>query len=250
MSLPVIRGTSAALYPFTATYSFLTLVGEMQNGYQQRSVKRQGIVRFELPYAKMTQSQKNTIKAAVTSAKGQFDTTLSLVLGATTYTNLSLDADDFEAVESVTKQYNAPLRLTQTIPQGITIGIPTSPFPALSNGTMGVLPFTQGKRFQSIVTKMEAGPKYTFAEFGGGLAGYPTDGLMHWSFDESMLSDTDTAIRVNHFCNNYGKAYKFPFTDEDGNVYTAAHYATDELVVQYMGVNNSRLKVSLEVTNN
>ena len=41
---------------------------------------------------------KNTLKAYAASAKGGFDTTGSLTIGATTYTNLSLDSDEFAAI--------------------------------------------------------------------------------------------------------------------------------------------------------
>lgn len=250
MALPVIRGTSAALYPFTQTYSFLTLVGEMQNSYQQRSIKRFGLVKFEIPYPALTQAQKNTVKDAVRTAKGQFATTLTLTLGGITYTNLSLDSDTFEAVESITTQYSAPLKLSQVIPQGLSPGTSGTAFPTLANGAMGILPYTQGIRFQSIVTKMEAGPKQIFSEFAGGLTGYPSDGLRYFRFDESHLSDADLATRVAHFVANFGRGKTFAFVDEDAVTYSACHYSMDDLVVNVAGVNNSSLKISIEATNN
>jgi hypothetical protein len=249
MALPVIRGASAALYPFKMTFSFLTGMGVFQSGAEQRSVKRPGIVKFEIPYANLTQAQKNTVKAAVTSANGQFDTTLTLTLGATTYTNLSLDSDDFVATESMNTIYAAPLKLSQIISQGISPGGLNSGFPRLTNGVLGILPFSQGKRWQTVSTQTEAGPKYTLAEFAGGWTGYPTDGLMHWRLDESALTDADTTIRINHFCANYGRAGQFAFADEDGTVYSKVRYGSDDLVVEYTGFNSSRITTELVQTN-
>ena len=58
LAIPVICGASAALYPFTMTVSFSTLVTKHQNGTEQRSARRLGLVRFSLPYAALTQESK------------------------------------------------------------------------------------------------------------------------------------------------------------------------------------------------
>jgi hypothetical protein len=74
-------------------------------------------VKFDLPYANLTQAQKNTLKAALASAKGRDDQTLSLTIGATTYTNLGLDSDEWSATESETTRYAGPVSLSQQIGQ-------------------------------------------------------------------------------------------------------------------------------------
>jgi hypothetical protein len=248
-ALPVIRGASAALYPFQATYSFLTGTGPWENGAQQRWIKRPGaLVKFALPYAQLTQTQKNTVKTAISAAKGRFDNTLTLTLGAITYTNHGIDLDEWAATEAKTTQYAAPLKLTQAITQNLSPGTAGGAFPVLASGSIGVLPYTQKKRFQTIGQRVEAGPNYTLAEFGGGWTGYPTDGLMAWEFAESGLSDADTATRVAHFLANFGKAMNFQFTDEDGAAYSKTHYASDDLVINYRGVNDSSIRIALEAT--
>jgi hypothetical protein len=222
MSLPVIRGTSAALYPYTMTISFATEVVQMQNGKQQRWVKRPVLVRFEVPYAALTQAQKNTVLAAVTSAKGQFDTTLSLTVGATTYTNLSLDSDDFTARESKTTQYEAPLKLSQVVGQNLSPGTAGQTFPALANGALCVLPYTQGKRFQTVATMTPGGTKQTYTEWGASLTGYPSNGLKFWELEESKLSDVDIATRIAHFIANWGRCFIFPVIDEPSGFWISA----------------------------
>ncbi|CAB4130949.1 hypothetical protein UFOVP130_47 [uncultured Caudovirales phage] len=249
MSLPIIRGASQALYPFVQTISFDTLVVRMQNGYEQRSARRPGLLRFEIPYGHLSQSQKNSVKAAVTSAKGQFDTGLTLTLGGTTYTGLSLDSDEFAGREYSNTRYEAPLKLSQTIAQSLSPGTAGTAFPALAGGFVYQLPATQRKSFQTTAT-LARGAKYTYAEFAGGLAGYPTDGLMGWSIEEPRLSDADVDIRIAHFVANWGMAFSFSFTDEDGTTYTKARYAMDELRIQRNGTNESAISTRIEVTNN
>lgn len=250
MALPVTRGASVALYPYTLTISFDTDVKEFQNAVQQRSALREGLVLFELNYAAFTQAQKNTWKSAFTSAKGRFTTNLSITIGSTTYSNLALMDDEQAWAESETKRYDQQkIRLQQTLTGQFTPGTSGTNFPTLANGTMGVLPYVQKKRFSTIQNVMAAGQVYGFAEYAGGLSGFPTDGLMSWELQEKMLSDADLATRINHFIANWGRLYAFTFTDEDSTAYPTAHYAMDQLVVNYISPNNSNVSISLEATN-
>jgi hypothetical protein len=248
-ALPIIRGDSQALYPFTRVISFDTIVRVFQNGTQQRSVGRFGLNRFELNYTKLSQTQKNTIKAAITSAKGAFDSTLTLTLGGTTYTNLSIDSDEWAATEATTTQYSAPLKVSQSLSQNLSPGTLGTAFPSLANGTMCQLPYTQKKRFQTQTSRMAAGPKYSYAEFAGGLTGFPSDGLMAWELGNEHLTDADLATVTAHFIANYGRFGEFSFTDEDSVTYTKVHYASDELQIRYAGPNDSAARVALEVVN-
>ena len=247
-SLPIVRGVSAALYPFTMTLSFLTEMSSWQNGAQQRQIRSAGLAKFDIPYSAMSQAQKNTVKSAMASAKGRFSTNLQLTLGAVSYTNLSLDADEWSARESETMQYDGPMKLSQTIPQGFSPGTPGQAFPTLANGAIGILPYTQKQRFQSVYQKMDSGPAYAYAEFGGGLTGYPSGPLMAWSLEEKSISDADLATRIAHFIANYGRGYSFSFTDEDGTVYSSTHFASDDLVINYRGPNASDVTIMLEAT--
>jgi hypothetical protein len=248
LALPVIRGTSAALYPFTMTVSFSTAMTPFQNGTQQRSARRLGLVRFSLTYAALTQAQKNTLRDAIDSAKGAAATDITLTLGGTTYTRLSLDSDIFVASEDTTLQYNCPLTLSQTVGQDLSPGPAGEAFPVLANGAMGQLPYIPRKRYQTVAQKMDAGPKWASSEFNGGLAGYPTDGLMSWTFDERHLSDEDLALRLAHFIANAGKLQAFAFTDEDSTVYLKTHYASDEMSITYSGPNDAAVRTELEAT--
>jgi hypothetical protein len=242
--LPIIRGTSTALYPFTQTYVCLTGISDAQSGAPSRWVKGPPLVRFEFHYDPIRQGDKNTLKAAFASAKGQFATNLSAT-PATEYDYLSLDADEFSATEQKTTQYGIRWTLTQTLPQNWTPGASGAAFPALSTSAIAQLPYTQKKRWQTIVSKLAAGPKYTYAEYAGGLSNFPTDGLMAWEFSEGQLTDSEVTGKVAHFLANWGDCFPFQFTDEDGTIYSNVYYASPELTIVRAGVNQSSIKTAL-----
>ncbi|HEX4138368.1 MAG TPA: hypothetical protein VHY84_27405 [Bryobacteraceae bacterium] len=256
-ALPVIRGTSALLHPYKMTVLFRTVVGRFQNGAEQRSIADPGgLIQFDIPYSKLSQAQKNTLKSYVATARGGFDTTGSLVLGAITYTNLILDSDEFSSIESKPAQYGASLKLSQVVTQNFSPGTPGLAFPTLANGSIGMLPFKQRQIWQTMGAKVAAGPNYTTPEFGGGFTGYPSTGLMGWEIEERMLSDADAATLLAHFIANWGRAYSFPFTGEDATTYSHAngngspHYSSDSLVFTHNGPDDTDVKIAIELTNN
>jgi hypothetical protein len=251
--LRVIRGTSAALYPFTQVYTAFTSISDSQAAVPARSVKWPPLVRFEFSYNPLTQAQKNQLKSDFVSAKGQAtggngSASLSVTTDIT-YTDLGFDVDEFSAIEQLPTQYGVKWSLTQALPQSFSPGASGGAYPLLTSGAIGQLAYSQKKRFQTIVSKMESGPKYTFAEFAGGLTGYPTDGLMAWEFDEPALTDADVATKVAHWLANWGNAFPFTFTDEDGVVYSNVYYAAPTLTIERQQWNVSRIKTALVQTN-
>jgi hypothetical protein len=250
MALATIRGTSPVLYPFTQTISFLTGVGIWQNAGQQRWAMRYPLVHFELPYANLNQSDKNTTKTSFTLAKGRFDNTLSLTIGSATYGSLGFDSDEWSATESVTTQYSAPVKLMQALTQSLSPGTSGQPFPKLANGCMSQLPYTQKRRFQTLATRMKMGPIYTFPEFSSGLTGYPgSSGLQSWTLSESGLTDADVLTRTQHFIDNWARCFSFQFQDEDLVNYPKTHYAMDDLVITRRGKDDASMTIQLEETN-
>jgi hypothetical protein len=245
-ALPSIRGGLAqVLYPFTQTFICQTGMSDSETATPARWVKGPPLVRFEFGYRPINQADRDTLKAAHGSAKGQFASDRTVTLSPTTYSHLSFDADEFSSVEQNNTLYGVRWSATQTLPQDLTPGASGAAYPTLTVGAMTELPFTQKKRFQTIVSKMESGPKYTFAEFGVGLTNFPADGLMAWEINEPKLDDTDTALRIAHFLANWGMAFSFPFTDEDGTTYNGVFYGSDTLTVNRIDVNLSSIRTTL-----
>lgn len=250
MSLPIIRGSSQALYPFKLSYMFSTLVNHYQNGSEQRCVRAPGRVRFELPYQHLKQAQKNSVFSGVAASRGQEDTTITITLGMTTYTGLSLDSDTVGASEGLPLVYEAPLSATQAIPQNLSPGTSGQPFPTLTYAP-AQRPYLQRQTWQTVVTEIpnSFGAKWTYSEFGPGpiLQSYPTGALMSWEWTELSLSDADVATRVAHYIANYGMAYTFQFTDpDDSSVHSKVRYNFDTLVVQYNGIADTSIAIQLQ----
>lgn len=235
---------SSALYPFVQVYSARTSISNAQAGNTARCPQGPPLVHFELPYVPVSKAEKNTLKAALVSAKGQFSTDRTLTTTAT-FTDLSFDADEFQGVEQSSTQYGVKWAVSQCLPQDFSPGASGGAYPVLTTSAICILPYTQKKRFQTIVSKMPSGPKHTYAEFGGGLTSFPTDGLMGWEFNESGLKDSEVADKIAHFLANWGNAFPFTFTDEDAVTYSNVFYASPELVITRQQVNQSSIHTVL-----
>ena len=242
--LPIIRGPSTALYPFTQTFVTYTGISDGQNATPTRWVTGYPTVRFQFPYNPLSVTDKNALKSAFVSAKGQFATNLSATTNQE-YDNLSFDTDEFSAVEQTTTRYGVQWTLSQTVAQDLSPGTPGGAYPTLGTGAISQLPYTQKKRFQTISAVVGGVSKYTYAEFGGGLSGFPTDGLMGWEFNEQQLTDAEVNAKVAHFLANWGNCFPFTFTDEDGTTYSNVYYASPELTITRQQVNKSAIHTAL-----
>jgi hypothetical protein len=246
--LPIIRGSSSALYPFRQVYTAQTSISDAEAGNTSRSVKGLPLLHFELGYNPVTQAQKNALKAAFAGQQGEFtggDGSAGLTLTTDqTYTDLGFDADEFAAMETVSTQYAVRWALTQALPQNFAPGPSGGAYPLLAIGAMSLLPYTQKLRFQTIVSQMPSGPKYTAAEFGaGGL--FPAGGLMSWTLDEPVLIDADVNTKIAHWLANWGDCFPFTFTDEDSVEYSNVYYASPTLIIERQDVNRSRITTGL-----
>lgn len=291
-SLPVIRGPSTALYPFTQQYIFYNTVSVSETANSYRSPFAPPTVKLQLGYNPTVIGDRNTLLSAFCSAEGENALNLQATIDQT-YSNLSFDADSFSSTESRPTLYGVGWSLTQwagaatlqqittttsgltpstssvfvasllglpptpfnalleneeitvnTITPGtlwlssITRGVggttavshlsgvalrlaPGNPFPTITGGCLGQYPFTQAPRFQTISSSVGSGPKVTYAEFGAGLNNFPTSALGAWTFEETLLSDADAAVRIGHFIAQWGNLFPFAYTDEPVAVLTA-----------------------------
>ena len=239
-AFPITRGTSQALYPFTQTITFLTEVCSFVDGSQQRFVRRKGgaIVKFEFPYSKFSQAQKDTIKTAVIAAKGQQSTSFTVTLGGVTYTNLSLESDIFTATERVPTQYSMPITLKGITAQALTAS-GGGAFPTFSYGTTTQLPFDQGHVWNTQFKLSDSGRKLTYAFWSAQL--------QQWKVNYPNMVDADVPTLIQHFVWAQGRYQQFTFTDpEDSTAYTKAHYASDDLVIRYNNINSASVSMALE----
>jgi len=249
MPLPLVRnGNAQLLYPFQRSMTYNTKVAIFQNGAEQRAKTRGCLASFSLEYSKLVQSDKDAIRAAVASAKGTFDSSLSLTLGATTYGNLALEDDSWTGAEHESTQYGTALRLRQTKPQTVvpaTVGtIPA--FPALASGALAMRPYTQIDRHSTLRNDMESGKRFAYSYFGSGLTGMPTRSLKGWILAYSVLQDADVATLEAFFHWAWGRYAGFQYTDADnGTVYSNVRFDQDALLIEYQGFNRTSLQIRL-----
>lgn len=254
--LPGLRGTSIqVLYPFKRTVRYATTVAAFQDGSEQRSKTGGPWNSFELDFSRLSQTDKDAIKTNVNSAKGAFDSTLSITLdntnyggAAVTYSNLGLEDDTWSGTERVNLQYGSALRLRQTKPQPITDITPggTPTYPSLASGAAVMLPYTQIRRFFTLRNDQATGPRYAFANWGGGLTSMPTGALMAWTLEYNALLDADVATIEAWFHWAWGRWGGFTFVDpEDVTSHTKTRFDIDALEINYRDVGQTSVTVKL-----
>jgi hypothetical protein len=133
---------------------------------------------------------------------------------------------------------------TVTWGPGFTLG---ADFPAFPNGCRTQIPWQQNQQYKTEVAQMEAGPKYTWAWYGGGLANFPLTALPQWLVGGDMLTDAETALLEAHFLANWGRFASFTFIDpETGVSYPNSYYTSDEMTIEYIQPNVNRVRLPIE----
>lgn len=232
-ALPIIRGPSTALYPFTFEYQFFTTVSNMENGNTKRSPFAPPLIRAKLPYEPLLVSDRNTLLSFFNSAKGQGGTTPQNFSVTTdqVYNNFSFDSDVFESIEKKQTLYGVEWSLSQiaasniqqvsslfaSITSGQTtgvqlatlLGIPPTPFDALveseqitfSSGTGGLFTVVRGVNGTTAAshaggTSVRLAPGNTFPKISSGcFGGYPFS--MKPRF-QSIVSTVKSGVKVSY----------------------------------------------------
>lgn len=83
-------------------------------------------------------------------------------------------------------------------------------FPQLSSGSSAQLPYTSRKSFESVISDMDTGKRYTYAKL--------VSPLSHWDLNFSMLTDANRATIESFFNQQQGRLQPFTFLDPAGNL--------------------------------
>lgn len=252
-TLPTIRGGVQCLYPVTRTVQFLTDVATALNASEARFKRRPPLTLLNLQYSGMDATDTAAMKAFFESQKGQFDSTWSVTIGATTYSAMTFLDDAFTVRETAGSpmRYSFTLRARQTKNPGQTAGSPGGAFPTLSSGLRAQLPYVQSRVFAVLVNDNPIGPRYTYTWYAGGLSGFPTRSLRGWELSYPVLTDADLSTIETHFRNQWGMwGGPWSFTDpDDGTAYANCRYADDALVITHQQKNISSLTLRIMETN-
>ncbi len=249
-SVPNVRGTGQALYPFTRTRGFMTDVAQFVNGTEQRYKVRAGLTTLKLPYATLVADDASSLEEFVDSAKGMFDPTQSITLtdslgNTNTYDNLALDQDTIVVTENDATLYDSQLALHQT--QNLDSPPPSVPatFPVFDVGVSAQRPHQQIRRFLTAVVDQPTGIRYSWAWYGEGLTDFPDGALEAWQLT-LLLSDVNLVTLETFFESVEGRMWPFTFIDPDSETeYENCRFGTDTLQIQHNGVNNNQVVVPI-----
>lgn len=250
-TLPTILGGVQALYPVTRTVSFLTFIGMNLDGSEQRCKQRPALARFELPYVGIPKSDRDAMATFFDAQKGLYDSTWSLTLGSTTYSNLALEDDVFQSTERLDAPmlYDFTIRARQVQSRGVTTPSQGSAFPALASGNPFQLPYAAARRFAVLRNDNPNGMRYAYSWFDGSGT-FPSGALRGWTLEYSGVSDADLATQEAFFRSQWGMWGQFAFTDPDNSTtYTKVRYDMDDLVIRHLELNNNAFSVNLVQTN-
>lgn len=229
LPLPILRNTTGTLnaqvlYPFVRVTSCLTTVTTFQNASEQRSVERPPLYGFQIPMSSMLAVDKLAWLNFHVSAVGRAHTDLTLSLGGTTYSNLTLLSDLLDAVQKDAVIYDQVASLRQVAAVNFSSYTPPTPAVIYPNLRFGLgspssssteIPFHQSSNFLTSVGDSPYGPRYTFSWYNPGspLSGFPSTYLRSWKLSYPLLTDADVAIIENQFLGCQGRYSLFNFTD-------------------------------------
>lgn len=251
-SLPAVRGTAQVLYPVTRRVEFLTDVAIGLNATEQRFKKRPPLTRFVLPYTKINNTDMLAMRAFHASQFGTFDSTWSVTLGSTTYSNLTFEDDTFTALQTADypTAWSFTLRARQTQNAGQTAGSAGGSFPTLANSTTTQFPYARMDRFAVLLNDNPIGSRYSWKWYGGGLSGFPTGALHGWSLGYPVLSDADLVTLETFFRNQWGRWASFSFTDPDTAVtYTKCRFDMDAMEIKLNAIDQNSVTLAILETN-
>jgi hypothetical protein len=207
-------------HPVTRSLEFQTLVGQGEDGSEQRSMIHAGRESWQLSYPHLSLAERDTLITAFEAAKGSFDETLSFTFLGTTFTGCYFDADKFSAVESLPKLFAANVKLCQVIRAPDSGSFP-SDFPALTSGAKMQRPYTYERGFDNVSVRTEGG-RYNYYR--------RPSSLRTWSAGGPLLSTTEAQAIWDMFRLAAGRFRSFGFTDPDsGTRYANCRFGLDTL---------------------
>lgn len=115
-TFPALSSGVVGLYPSRRTRAFKTRVFQFGDDTEQRFKLPAGLIglaRWELRFDGIKPTDVTLLRDFFTTAKGEFDTSLELVIDGVTYSNMMLDDDEFRAEERTAGRWNVVMKLRQ-----------------------------------------------------------------------------------------------------------------------------------------
>lgn len=250
--LPTLRSTvQQALYPFTRHITFLTEVMQFAGAQEQRWPTRPPLYMFDLPMSILVKSDRDTWLSFFTARNGRAARDITLTLGATTYSNLTLMADDLGQTVRSALLFDQKVSLRQVQNGTWTAPSPGTTFPTITDlGAVAEMPYTISPVVLTGVSDNEFGPRFVFQYYGAGLTNFPSGALQKVAIEYPLLTDAGALDLETFFTSVQGKAYTFDFVDPiSGTTYHNFRFDMDTLSMNYITKNQNSTKIVLVQTN-
>lgn len=250
--LPTLRLTAQqALYPFVRNITFQTVVNQFAGAQEQRWPSRPPLFTFDMPMSTLAKADRDTWLSFFTARNGRFTQDLTLTLGSTTYSNLTLMSDDFGQVLKVALLFDQQVSLRQVRNGTWTPPAVGTTFPNLTGlGAVAEMPYTPTAVELTGISDNPSGPRFAFSYYGAALTNFPSAALHKITIEYPLLSDAGALDLENFFISVQGKAYTFDFPEPiSGTTLHNMRFDMDTLAMKYITKNQNSTKIVLVQTN-
>lgn len=255
--LPILRNTSgglsaSVLYPFTRLASCLTYVSEFETAAEQRWVGRVPLFAFALPFTSLNGTDKAAWLTFFNTVLGRLAQDITVTLGATTYSNLTLETDDLAVTTKIPLFYDQQLSLRQVRNYPWTIPTVGSTYPNLLFGAGSAtksseMPFSQVNSAFTDVNDSPYGQRFAFGWYKTGKTNFPNVLLKSWKITYPVLSLVDAVTLENFFLGCQGRYKTFTFVDPvDGSSNSNVRFDQDSLAIKYITYGVYGTEISLK----
>jgi hypothetical protein len=112
-NFPTLSSGTTVIGPLNATVSMPVEILKFESGAEQRFRSAKKLVSFRLDYSGISKADMVLLRDFYNTAKGSFDTTWSIAIDGTTYSNMTFVSEKFSARESTRGRYDVMLEARQ-----------------------------------------------------------------------------------------------------------------------------------------
>lgn len=244
-SLPLVRGTAQALYPFTKRWIFDTGIAFNCNGTEQRWKRNAPKLEFEWQWNDLFKTDATGLVTHFSDVLGMYGATWTFQLGSTVYSNLSLQSDLITVLQNGPMTYSTTMVARQTQNRGWTAPSVANAWPTFSSGASLQIPYQASYRTLTTAGDSPSGTRYAFPWWSGTLSGFPSIPLRRFPIAMD-LPDVDAETLETFFCWAQGRLKTFDYHDPVQNSdYWKIRFEQDTLELRYLDVNHVQVNVSL-----
>ena len=113
-SFPTLSSGAVALYPLKHVARYPVRVIEFNDDSTQRWKQGAALNEFELVFADLSATDRDTLQTFFDSVKGAYDSTWDITIGGTLYDNMAFEDDAPQWHEKTAESWDVTFRIRQT----------------------------------------------------------------------------------------------------------------------------------------